>query len=69
MRSIYPQVRDDSRVRREDREGRAGAGGLVGREDLPSGHHLPPVRQIHRLQRGAEAAQAGREQAHRRVPV
>ncbi|XP_014485640.1 PREDICTED: eukaryotic translation initiation factor 5B isoform X2 [Dinoponera quadriceps] len=62
-------VRHDSRVRREDREGRAGIGGLAGRQDHAGGHYLPPVRPIHRLQGGTEAAQAGRVQAHRRVPV
>lgn len=58
-RLICPQVRHDSRVRREDREGRAGIGGLARCQDLPGRHYLPPVRQVHRLQRGTEAAQTG----------
>lgn len=66
---ICSQIRYDPRVRRENRKGRAGTGRLARCEDLPGGHYLSLVRQIHQLQGRTEATQARREQAHCCVSV
>lgn len=63
------QIRDYSGFRRENRERCSRLGRQLGREDLPSGHHLPPVRQVYGLQGRTEAKEARRIQAHCGVSV
>lgn len=63
------QMGDNISIRRESGEGCTGAGRHAARQDLPGGHYLSPLRQVHSVPGRTQGKEARRVQADRCLPV